>query len=108
MKITTQFLRMQRDETIGLSEKIKAKALSTISPLVQRNSDLKVIHLLEQIEKTGKRVNLAGPPFWLDRILERMKKKENQFVYQPVRFSLVADGRRMRTNVSLKNHFGRR
>jgi Acyl-protein synthetase, LuxE len=75
MKITTQFLRMQRDETLGISEKIKAKALSTISPLVQRNSDLKVIHLLEQIEKTGKRVNLAGPPFWLDRILDRMKKE---------------------------------
>ncbi|MBN1860589.1 MAG: hypothetical protein JW840_03915 [Candidatus Thermoplasmatota archaeon] len=75
MKITTQFLRMQRDETIGISEKIKAKALSTISPLVQRTSDMKVIHLLEQIEKTGKRVNIAGPPFWLDRIMERMKKE---------------------------------
>ncbi len=75
MKITTQFLRMQRDETIGLSEKIKAKALSTISPLVQRNSDLRVIHLLEQFEQTKKRVNIAGPPFWLDRIMERMKKE---------------------------------
>lgn len=75
MKITTQFLRMQRDETIGLSEKIKAKALSTISPLVQRNSDLRVIHLFEQFEQTGKRVNIAGPPFWLDRIMERMKKE---------------------------------
>lgn len=75
MKITTQFLRMQRDETIGLSEKIKAKALSTISPLVQRNSDLRVIHLLEQFEQTKKRANIAGPPFWLDRIMERMKKE---------------------------------
>ena len=75
MKITTQFLRMQRDETIGFSEKIKAKALSTISPIVQRNSDLRIIHLLEQIEKNKKRVNIAGPPFWLDRILDRMKKE---------------------------------
>jgi hypothetical protein len=75
MKITTQFLRMQRDETIGISEKIKAKALSKISPLVQRNSDLRIIHLLEQCEQTGKRVNIAGPPFWLDRIIERMKKE---------------------------------
>jgi phenylacetate-coenzyme A ligase PaaK-like adenylate-forming protein len=75
MKITTQFLRMQRDETIGLTEKLKAKALSTISPLVQRNSDLRVIHLLENFEKHGQRVNIAGPPFWLDRIIERMKKE---------------------------------
>ncbi len=75
MKITIQFLRMQRDETIGLTEKIKAKAISTISPIVQRNSDLRIIHLLEQYEQTGKRVNIAGPPFWLDRILERMKKE---------------------------------
>jgi len=74
MKITTQFLRMQRDETIGISEKIKAKALSTISPLVQRTSDLRVIHLLEHTEQSGKRVNICGPPFWLDRIIERMKK----------------------------------
>jgi hypothetical protein len=82
MKITTQFLRMQRDETIGFSEKIKAKALSTISPIVQRNSDLRIIHLLEQIEKNKKRVNIAGPPFWLDRILDRMKK-EGKTVHLP-------------------------
>ncbi|MFH1013854.1 MAG: hypothetical protein V1769_05035 [Thermoplasmatota archaeon] len=75
MKITTQFLRMQRDDTIGIREKIKAKALSTISPLMQRNSDMKIIHLLEQIEKKGQRVNIAGPPFWLDRIMQRMKKE---------------------------------
>jgi phenylacetate-coenzyme A ligase PaaK-like adenylate-forming protein len=75
MKITTQFLRMQRDETIGLSEKLKAKALATISPLVQRNSDLRVIHLFEEAEKNKKRLNIAGPPFWLDRIMERMKKE---------------------------------
>jgi phenylacetate-coenzyme A ligase PaaK-like adenylate-forming protein len=75
MKITTQFLRMQRDETIGISEKIKAKALSTISPLVQRTSDLRIIHLLEHFEQSGKRVNICGPPFWLDRIIERMKKE---------------------------------
>lgn len=75
LKITIQFLRMQRDDTSGITEKIKAKALSTISPLVQRNSDLRIIHLLEQYEKTGKRVNIAGPPFWLDRILERMERE---------------------------------
>ncbi|MBN1281018.1 MAG: hypothetical protein JXA00_05150 [Candidatus Thermoplasmatota archaeon] len=75
MKITTQFLRMQRDETIGIAEKIKAKAMATISPLVQKNSDMKIIHLLEHLEKEGKTVNIAGPPFWLDRILERMKKE---------------------------------
>ena len=82
MKITTQFLRMQRDETIGISEKIKAKALSTISPLVQRTSDLRIMHLLEHIEQSGKRVNIAGPPFWLDRIIDRMKK-EGKSVHLP-------------------------
>jgi hypothetical protein len=91
MKITTQFLRMQRDETIGISEKIKAKALSTISPLVQRTSDLRIIHLLEQIEREGKRVNICGPPFWLDRIMERMKK-EGKSVHLPESQILTGGG----------------
>jgi hypothetical protein len=91
MKITTQFLRMQRDETIGISEKIKAKALSTISPLVQRTSDLRIIHLLEQTEREGKRVNIAGPPFWLDRIMERIKK-EGKSVHLPESQILTGGG----------------
>ena len=91
LKITTQFLRMQRDETIGIKEKIKAKALSTISPLMQRTSDLRIIHLLEQIEREGKRVNLAGPPFWLDRIMERMKK-EGKSVHLPESQILTGGG----------------
>jgi hypothetical protein len=74
MKITTQFLRMQRDETIGIREKIKAKAMSRISPMVQKKSDSKMINLLEQAEKEGKKLNIGGPPFWLDRIIERMKQ----------------------------------
>jgi len=73
MKITTQFLRMQRDETIGIREKIKAKAMSKISPIVQKKSDLRMIHLLEQAEK--KKLNIGGPPFWLNRIIERMKEE---------------------------------
>jgi phenylacetate-coenzyme A ligase PaaK-like adenylate-forming protein len=75
IKITTQFLRMQRDETIGLREKIKAKAMSKISPIVQKKSDSKIINLLEQMEKEGKKINIGGPPFWFDRILERMKEE---------------------------------
>jgi len=75
MKITTQFLRMQRDETIGIREKIKAKAMSRISPMVQKKSDLKMIALLEQAEKEGKKLNIGGPPFWLDCIIERMKQE---------------------------------
>ena len=75
MKITTQFLRMQRDETIGIREKIKAKAMSKISPIVQKKSDLRMINLLEQAEKKGKKLNIGGPPFWLDRIIERMKQE---------------------------------
>ena len=74
MKITTQFLRMQRAEVIGIREKIKAKAMAKISPLVQKKSDQRMIALFEQTEREGKRINIAGPPFWLDRILERMKK----------------------------------
>ena len=91
LKITTQFLRMQRDETIGIKEKIKAKALSTISPLMQRTSDLRIIHLLEQIEREGKRANIAGPPFWLDRIMERMKK-EGKSVHLPESQILTGGG----------------
>ncbi len=75
MKITTQFLRMQRAETIGFREKIKAKALAKISPYIQKKSDLKMISLFEKFEKEKKRVNIAGPPFWLDRIMEKMKKE---------------------------------
>ena len=75
IKITTQFLRMQRDEAIGLREKIKAKAMSKISPIVQKKSDSKIINILEQMEKEGKKINIGGPPFWLDRIIERMKQE---------------------------------
>jgi hypothetical protein len=75
MKITTQFLRMQRDETIGIREKIKAKAMSKISPIVQKKSDSKMIALLEQAQKEGKKLNIGGPPFWLDRIITRMKNE---------------------------------
>ncbi|HUT00393.1 MAG TPA: hypothetical protein VMY59_08765 [Candidatus Thermoplasmatota archaeon] len=100
MKITTQFLRMQRDETIGISEKIKAKALSTISPLVQRSSDLRIIHLLEQFEKTGKRANIAGPPFWLDRIMDRMKK-EGKTVHLPESQILTGGGWKAEENKRL-------
>jgi len=100
MKITTQFLRMQRDETIGISEKIKAKALSTISPLVQRTSDLRVMHLLEHIEQSGKRVNICGPPFWLDRIIERMKK-EGKSVHLPESQILTGGGWKAEENKRL-------
>jgi len=74
IKITTQFLRMQRNEAIGLKEKIKAKALSKISPMVQKKSDSKIINVLKEMEKEGKKINIGGPPFWLDRIIERMKQ----------------------------------
>jgi phenylacetate-coenzyme A ligase PaaK-like adenylate-forming protein len=74
MKITTQYLRMQRAEAIGIKEKIKAKAMSKLSPLVLKRSDNRIISLLENIESEGKRVNLAGPPFWLNRIMDRMIK----------------------------------
>ena len=35
-KITTQFLRMQRAQAIGIREKIKAKALAQLGPVVQK------------------------------------------------------------------------
>ena len=74
-KITTKFLRMQRADAIGIREKIKAKAIAKLSPIVQKKSDLRMINLLEKYEKEGKRINIAGPPFWLNRIMERMKKE---------------------------------
>ena len=76
LKITTQYLRMQRAEAIGIKEKIKAKAISKLSPLVLKRSDNRIISLLENLEKEGKRANIAGPPFWLNRIMERMIKEE--------------------------------
>ncbi|UCF12098.1 MAG: hypothetical protein JSW06_08655 [Thermoplasmatales archaeon] len=74
-KITTSFLRMQRNEAIGIKEKLKAKAMSKLSPMVQKRSDAKIINLLENLEKEGRRANIAGPPFWLNRILEKMIKE---------------------------------
>jgi phenylacetate-coenzyme A ligase PaaK-like adenylate-forming protein len=72
-KITTQFLRMQRAQAIGIREKIKAKALAQLSPMVQKKSDKRMIALMQQKQKEGKKLNIAGPPFWLNRIIERMK-----------------------------------
>ena len=72
-KITTKFLRMQRADAIGIREKIKAKAIAKLSPMVQKKSDLRMIDLIERFEKEGKRAIIAGPPFWLNRIMERMK-----------------------------------
>ena len=74
-KVTTQLLRMQRNQAIGIKEKIKAKAMSKLSPIVQKKSDYRIINLFESLEKEGKRANIAGPPFWLNRILERMIKE---------------------------------
>jgi len=78
MKITIQYLRMQRAETVGIKEKIKAKAMSKLSPIVLKRSDSRMIDILEKIEKEGKRVNIAGPPFWLNRILDRMIKEDRK------------------------------
>jgi len=75
LKITIQFLRMQINKTIGIKEKIKAKALSKFTPLIQKKSDKRIINLLEKFEKEGKRVLIGGPPFWLNRIIERMEKE---------------------------------
>jgi len=77
-KITTKFLRMQRAEAIGIKEKIKAKAIAKLSPIIQKKSDLRMIALFEKFEKEGKRANIAGPPFWLNRIMERMIKEDRK------------------------------
>lgn len=89
IKITTQFLRMQQNATIGIKEKIKAKAMNKISPFIQKKSDLKMIHLLDQAEKEGKKLNIGGPPFWLDRIIEHMKKEG---IYMKLESSQVLSG----------------
>jgi hypothetical protein len=72
LKITTQFLRMQRAQTIGIAEKIKAKAMAKISPHMQKKSDYRIIEKLKMFEKQKKKFTIAGPPFWLNRILERI------------------------------------
>jgi phenylacetate-coenzyme A ligase PaaK-like adenylate-forming protein len=74
-KVTTQFLRMQRAEAIGIREKIKAKALAQFGPMVQKKSDKRMIALMKQMQKEKRKINIAGPPFWLNRILERMKNE---------------------------------
>jgi len=74
-KITTQFLRMQRAEAIGIREKIKAKAMAQLSPMVQKKSDRRMITIMQEMEKQGKKMNIAGPPFWLNRILDRMQNE---------------------------------
>jgi len=74
-KITTQFLRMQRAEAIGIREKIKAKALAQFGPMVQKKSDKRMIAIMQEMEKEGKKINIAGPPFWLNRILNRMTEE---------------------------------
>jgi phenylacetate-coenzyme A ligase PaaK-like adenylate-forming protein len=91
IKITTQLLRIQRAEAVGIREKIKEKAMSKISPIVQKKSDKRMINLLEKFEKEGKRVILAGPPFWLNRIMERMKK-EGRTVNLPASQVLTGGG----------------
>ena len=65
--------------------------MSKISPIVQKKSDKRMIHLLEKYEKDGKRINIAGPPFWLNRIMERMKK-EGRTVHLPTSQVLTGGG----------------
>lgn len=75
IKITTQFLRMQRAEAIGIREKIKAKAMAQLSPIVQKKSDKRMIAIMQEMDEKGKKINIAGPPFWLNRILNRMESE---------------------------------
>ena len=78
LKITIQFLRMQINKTIGIKEKIKANTISKFTPLLQKKSDKRIINLLEKFEREGKRVLIGGPPFWLNRILDRMNRENIQ------------------------------
>ncbi len=71
-QITTQLLRLQQADAVGLGEKLKAKALTTLGPLIQKHADQRMITILHQLQDHGQNVNIAGPPFWLNRLLDRI------------------------------------
>jgi phenylacetate-coenzyme A ligase PaaK-like adenylate-forming protein len=72
-QITTQLLRLQQADAIGLAEKLKAKALNTLGPVVYKRADQRMITILEHLQEQGKNINIAGPPFWLNRLLDRIQ-----------------------------------
>ena len=80
-QITTQLLRLQQADAVGLSEKFKAKAITTLGPLVQKRADQRMITILERLQEQGKNVNLAGPPFWLNRLLDRIQTEDHHLTF---------------------------
>ena len=49
--------------------------MAQLSPIVQKKSDKRMIAIMQEMEKQGKKINIAGPPFWLNRILNRMENE---------------------------------
>ncbi len=73
--ITTEFLNLSRGLVSGVGDKLKSKLIGMLGPAVQKKSDSKVINLIESWEGVEENVYIAGPPFWLDRIISRMKEE---------------------------------
>lgn len=73
--ITTEFLNLSRGFATGISGKLKSKLIGLLSPAVQRKSDTKMINLIENWNDTDENVYIAGPPFWLDRIITKMEEE---------------------------------
>jgi phenylacetate-coenzyme A ligase PaaK-like adenylate-forming protein len=80
-QITTQLLRLQQADAIGLSEKLKAKALNTLTPLVQKRADQRMITILERLQEQGQNINIAGPPFWLNSFLDRIQTEGHHITF---------------------------
>ena len=80
-QITTQLLRLQQADAIGLTEKLKAKALTTLSPLVYKHADQRMITLLEHLQDQGHNVIIGGPPFWLNRLLDRIHTDDHHLTF---------------------------
>jgi hypothetical protein len=74
--ITTEFLSMLREAKIGSNRKVKSKIINALGSLSQKRCDLKVIHVLEKLAEKNCKVNIGGPPFWLDRIMSLLEKKK--------------------------------
>ena len=71
--ITTKLLSMLRTAKMGADKKIKSKIVNAFGTISQKRSDLRVINLIEKLSDKGCKINIAGPPFWLDRIMSLLE-----------------------------------
>lgn len=73
-QVTTEFLKASMGLATGVGGKLKSKLTNLFGPAAQKHADKKMIKLLEEWEGKGSTAYIAGPPFWLDRIMRRMEE----------------------------------